>query len=868
MQNIATRFVNQDTAYLVRFISRLEKQIPDAVRWVAWDSNRNLIELPSQVSLPGSRRWEKIIQDFFANPDVPTHREPERRNQLEQQLQALVGPRLRATDILVSRGEAVFGEFLGKTCLVYWVNWLLPDGKQPSPTTCVSGFFAVVFLDKLPNNFWSRMAFSGYAPADFRDLSFPCALITTNPSRHVLQPPLPRTRRFVARLQAEFSRTRTVHALIDDWMAVPLPIHSSKNEQIFVFKNLQPVLQSSRNAFRSLQTALLLLLTIGMTGVWVLKSGAGLNLSLHWRIAGYFLLAVGLPMFGLVQATITIGRYQFDELRERLLKRMRESALLMERLSNSYAPTHAQQMALRVSDFCHNSKSLSDMHTHLQQLVQSRAVSNYFLSDDSGNLAFVGQPAVDRYYLTMMKTVLRDEMIKQIGSHEETGRPLGELMIDEVGKGAQVIESGEGNLLSRPGRWEPFRLSRTNAFVMRCLVWLSGKPHVLVLVAHEVHLEQPLFRQEVMKQRFVSEDRLDSIELAFSSRSPYEWPHLPPSSPLCLNSQVTELLNAEAEAEFDIDLASETFLLYAPARSNRIYRPIFFTSLSQVYALAEARRRQLFLTAGAALGVALLLGLLLASRLLGPIRRIDEALGLVTRGDLDIELPVESRDEIGHISETFNQMVSGLRERKRMQAYVSDAVLAAVKDTANTRWQAGEVIEATILFSDIRGFTTLCEAQTPEVMFSLLNDFLGGIEPVLSRFHGEVDKFIGDAVMAVFRTPGPDQALQAVHAALAMKEYLSEFNAMRVKSGLFPINIGIGISTGRVMQGDVGSQRRKDLTVIGDEVNLAARLETASKTGLHTQIVISESMWNLVRSQVETVEMPSTTVKGKQQTVR
>jgi class 3 adenylate cyclase len=168
----------------------------------------------------------------------------------------------------------------------------------------------------------------------------------------------------------------------------------------------------------------------------------------------------------------------------------------------------------------------------------------------------------------------------------------------------------------------------------------------------------------------------------------------------------------------------------------------------------------------------------------------------------------------------------------------------------------------------VRSFTTLCEKHPPEAMFAMLNAFLGGAEKELRAFGGQVDKFIGDAVMAVFREPGPEQALHAVQAALAVKAFLVEFNRRREAEGVFPIQIGVGISTGRVMQGNIGSERRKDLTVIGDEVNLAARLETASKEGRHTQIVLSEGTFALVRHAIEAVEMPQRTVKGKEQTIR
>jgi len=150
----------------------------------------------------------------------------------------------------------------------------------------------------------------------------------------------------------------------------------------------------------------------------------------------------------------------------------------------------------------------------------------------------------------------------------------------------------------------------------------------------------------------------------------------------------------------------------------------------------------------------------------------------------------------------------------------------------------------------------------------MLNTLLGGVEPIIRKNGGRVDKFIGDAVMALFFAGEEDHALRAVRAAETMTRYLVVFNRMRQRKGSFPIAIGIGVNTGRVLLGELGNARRKDLTVIGDDVNLAARLEKASKLGRHRRIVLSESTFRRVEPVVEAEEMPVREVRGKQQGVR
>ncbi|GAB4125561.1 MAG: hypothetical protein Fur0040_07870 [Sideroxydans sp.] len=142
----------------------------------------------------------------------------------------------------------------------------------------------------------------------------------------------------------------------------------------------------------------------------------------------------------------------------------------------------------------------------------------------------------------------------------------------------------------------------------------------------------------------------------------------------------------------------------------------------------------------------------------------------------------------------------------------------------------------TILFADIRDFTPLSESMTPAENFEFINSYLSQMEPVISRHRGIIDKYIGDAIMALFEYSADD----GVRGALAMLERLNHYNAGRARAGYLPVHIGIGINTGRVMIGTVGGINRMDSTVIGDPVNLAARLEDATKT-YNTPLIISQN---------------------------
>ncbi len=229
--------------------------------------------------------------------------------------------------------------------------------------------------------------------------------------------------------------------------------------------------------------------------------------------------------------------------------------------------------------------------------------------------------------------------------------------------------------------------------------------------------------------------------------------------------------------------------------------------------------------------------------LLRPIRILSRGMTQVASGDLGVRLPVTSNDEIGELTGRFNDMVGGLRERERIREtfgrYVDESVAATILEREGDGVLAGEQREATILFTDIEGFTTVAEALAPDQLIDALNQYLETVLEPIGRHGGVVNSFTGDGLFASFNLPLPceDHAGAAVRAAIDIQRAIGS----RVFGDLgLAFATRIGINTGTVIGGSVGAGRRVAFTLLGDTVNLAARLEQLNKD-YGTRILVSGS---------------------------
>ena len=296
-------------------------------------------------------------------------------------------------------------------------------------------------------------------------------------------------------------------------------------------------------------------------------------------------------------------------------------------------------------------------------------------------------------------------------------------------------------------------------------------------------------------------------------------------------------------------------------------------SLDQKLAPARLAGRYLAVVAVGALVVAAALALAFARGLARPVERLAAHTERISAGDYSARVPVDRADELGRLAGAMNAMSAGLAERDRVRDLLDKNVSpeVAARLLRDGAVLGGEEREVTILFADLRGFTTLSERLTPPELLALLNRYLDRMGGAIEARGGVIDKFIGDAIMALFGAPVAqgDAAARALAAARAMESALAALNTELDAEGRPPLAIGIGINTARVVAGNIGSSRRLNYSVIGDGVNVAARLQALTRVAdYRTNIILSAATRAAAdRAAADARPLGTVTVKGRSEPV-
>lgn len=318
------------------------------------------------------------------------------------------------------------------------------------------------------------------------------------------------------------------------------------------------------------------------------------------------------------------------------------------------------------------------------------------------------------------------------------------------------------------------------------------------------------------------------------------------------------------------DQSFVTQVLQVQTSSDSPMLVVLQRSLDEALAPYQRTRSLLLVILLVAFIVALILSQIIANTVTKPVSLLAEFTEKVNQGSFGATLALNRRDEIGHLINSFNTMSTGLEERDKVRDLLGKVVSPEIASEllGKNIELGGEEKYVTVLFSDLRGFTTLSESLPPKALLSLLNRYLSVMSECVEKEGGVIDKYIGDAIMAIYGAPlaNENHADAAVRTGVAMRNALAELNSSLEKEGIAPLSIGIGINTGTVVAGNMGSEQRLNYSVIGDAVNLASRLESLTKFYSIDLIVSEETKEQSTSFSYQ--EIDTVKVKGKSRATR
>lgn len=332
----------------------------------------------------------------------------------------------------------------------------------------------------------------------------------------------------------------------------------------------------------------------------------------------------------------------------------------------------------------------------------------------------------------------------------------------------------------------------------------------------------------------------------------------PPAEPPVTSGKITYYAFTTASGEKVLNLFRD--VIFQDKTVGTVHVGV---SLDFIERLVEREKGSIIYVTVVMLVIGLAIAVYLGLRFSTPIAQLVTATEAIGKGDYHYRVELNRRDELGNLATAFNQMGEELfRHKLASQSfgkYVGEEVLEMILADPEKMWLKGHKNDATILFADVRGFTAYAEDRDPEAVVEMLNTYFEIATRAILNYGGYVDKFIGDGVLGVFGVPvfRKDHIERTVRAALDLMEQLR-----RQSSRENPIlsSVGIGIHTGPVVSGNIGSQVRMEYTVIGDTVNLASRLSSLAGPG---DVLVTDTVYEALKTMIRAEPAGSRNVKGK-----
>lgn len=395
--------------------------------------------------------------------------------------------------------------------------------------------------------------------------------------------------------------------------------------------------------------------------------------------------------------------------------------------------------------------------------------------------------------------------------------------------------------------------------------------------AREPMLADDLLNLELLINNLSQDGNIEGAAIFRHDRSSLVQTGIVPPTQRLLHQLVLEESSGIFQHAPTEGMTQEMIAYFAPVVFREI--TVGYVLLSFDHSLIGKAKRETLTTVAGTIALMMLLAIAasiyLGRRLTRPIRELVVASEAFAKGHYDYRIPSTREDELGVLMRSFNSMGEGLLHKEQVEQifsrYVSPKVaqraIAGISAT-NPLQLGGQHVDASVLFADIVGFTSLSESMSPQEVSNLLNLYFSNIARAVQFCHGHIDKYMGDCAMIVFGVPDADEAhsFNAIACAWMLLELIRQMNRQRRAKGLMPLEFRIGVNSGNMLAGNMGSSERMEYTVVGDAVNLASRLSHAGEPG---QVILTEEMLSLpsLNKRITTVHHGKIHLRGKRDPV-
>lgn len=849
---------------ILAFIEHLDSLYPNGFRWLIWDENFTEIPLTSSSIIEGRRAWLNYFESFICNDASSNKNFQARVQRAKTILSHSVGNPAKLNELQNTRTEPVKLEWLGRESMAIWGQFA-PD--------CNSGILLIARLDFIEENAWLRRFVN---KSHKKNLAANVAVIDIS-NRSFIATPSEFTLPIDEVIDSYVNRSQNIFR-IGKYVVRASPAGIDTGVRILSFIDFSELEKKEKQEIvftRQIAFSIVFLLSFLAISTYI---DSQTIFAIRQRVFALILIALILPLAGYINFTWTLVNSERERITNSKLTELKNELDRLELAFNTIATRLSTTLffdlkkLLPPGDFC-----LEQLESAMLRAIDKSLITDFVVLNAQGKIVKEGSNVdFPEEVLGGLRITARIAADDEKSLYKEGNQKIAALSpsIRNNIKKSQLRDN-----FYRPTRLARYSLMDTTLYIMGISTRINETTYITYIYMQASMLES-LFAQEWFAENssissFSDITDISGVQTFFYSTDSGSL-HLPQDDQGWQKIENSlERVSKENFELFNHTIVNDNLVFYLARPVQQMHSknfiPVILTSAEEITKRQFLLRKRFVFMLLLIISSAVFLSLILAKNIINPVTMISEGLSRVVADNYNIDFPKIQAEEMHRLALTVKYMLKRLSERQKMQSYVSTSVLEATCDeTVEKKLVSGAGVDISVLFVCICDFNQLIKKETPGTIFTILNQFFAGAEPIITSKDGVVDKFIGNTLMAIFQKPVGDMSYAdcAVKTAKYIMGFAERLNKKNADSQFPQIKLALGIGSGRAIMGNVGSDERKDLTVIGDCVNLASRLQKMAEEQSVSSLIISEATNSMLNKDYKLTEYKTTTIKGKQKPVK